>query len=66
MAVQKAEVVSARVPRDVKAALSAVAEIERSVASMLEIMVLGYCRDHGIITPPVKSTGQRHSAASRK
>lgn len=67
MAVRKTEVVSARVPPDVKAALSAAAEVERrSVASMLEVMVLSYCRDHGIIPPPVESTGQSHRAASRK
>lgn len=67
MAVRKTEVVSARVPPDVKAALSAAAEVERrSVASMLEVMVLSYCHDHGIVTPPVKSTGTRHPAASRK
>lgn len=67
MAVRKTEVVSARVPPDVKAALSAAAEVERrSVASMLEVMVLSYCRDHGIVSPPVKSTGPHHPAASRK
>src|SRR5262245_6362652 len=45
VAVTKTEVVSARVPPDVKAALAAAAESERrSVASMLEVMVLSYCR----------------------
>lgn len=67
MAVSKTEVVSARVPPDVKAALSTAAEVERrSVASMLEVMVLSYCRDHGIVTPPVTSPGHRHSSASRR
>lgn len=67
MAVSKTEVVNARVPPDVKAALSTAAEVERrSVASMLEVMVLSYCRDHGIVTPPVTSPGQRHSSASRR
>jgi hypothetical protein len=67
VAVTKTEVVSARVPPDVKAALSAAAEVERrSVASMLEVMVLSYCRDHGIAAAPVKATGGRHSMASRK
>lgn len=67
MAVSKTEVVSARVPPDVKAALSAAAEVERrSVASMLEVMVLSYCHDHGIITPPIESTGQSRPAASGK
>lgn len=49
MAVTKTEVVSVRVPPDVKAALIAAAEQERrSVASMVEYMVLDYCRTHGI------------------
>ena len=67
MAVTKTEVVSARVPPDVKAALSAAAEIERrSVASMLEVMVLSYCRDHGIAPAPAKPTGRGHAEAPRK
>lgn len=67
MAVTKTEVVSARVPPDVKAALSAAAEVERrSVASMLEVMVLSYCRDHGIAAAPVKTAGRRHATAPRK
>lgn len=65
MAVTKTEVVSARVPPDVKAALSAAAEVERrSVASMLEVMVLSYCRDHGIVTPSAKSTRQHPNTAT--
>lgn len=49
MAVTKTEVVSVRVPPDVKAALVAAAEQERrSLASMVEFMVLDYCRSHGI------------------
>jgi hypothetical protein len=50
LAVTKTEVVSVRVPPDVKAALVAAAEQERrSVASMVEFMVLDYCRTHGIV-----------------
>lgn len=49
MAVTKTEVVSVRVPPDVKAALVAAAEQERrSLASMLEFMVLDYCKNRGI------------------
>ena len=67
MAVTKTEVVSARVPPDVKAALSAAAEVERrSVASMLEVMVLSYCRDHGIATAPAKAAGRRQTTTPRK
>lgn len=67
MAVTKTEVVSARVPPDVKAALSAAAEVERrSVASMLEVMVLSYCRDHGISPAPVKQTVRSPAALPRK
>lgn len=49
VAVTKTEVVSVRVPPDVKAALVAAAERERrSLASMVEFMVLEYCRSRGI------------------
>lgn len=49
MAVTKTEVVSVRVPPDVKAALVSAAEQERrSLASMIEFMVLDYCKTHGI------------------
>lgn len=52
MAVTKTEVVSVRVPPDVKAALVAAAEQERrSLASMVEFMVLDYCKTHGIDPP---------------
>jgi hypothetical protein len=67
VAVTKTEVVSARVPPDVKAALAAAAESERrSVASMLEVMVLSYCRDHGIAMPPAKAAGRAGSKSARK
>jgi len=67
LAVTKTEVVSARVPPDVKAALSAAAEAERrSVASMLEVMVLSYCRDHGIAASRAVSTDRGLATASRK
>lgn len=61
LAVTKTEVVSVRVPPDVKAALVAAAEHERrSVASMVEFMVLDYCRSHGIVpAPPAKATRVR-------
>ena len=49
MAVTKTEVVSVRVPPDIKAALVAAALAERrSLASMLEVIVLDYCRSKGI------------------
>ena len=52
MAVTKTEVVSVRVPPDVKAALVAAAEKERrSLASMVEFMVLDYCKVRGINSP---------------
>lgn len=52
MAVTKTEVVSVRVPPDVKAALVTAAEQERrSLASMVEFMVLDYCKTHGIDLP---------------
>ncbi|RTL35860.1 MAG: hypothetical protein EKK53_23785 [Burkholderiales bacterium] len=52
MAITKTEVVSVRVPPDVKAALVAAADQERrSLASMVEFMVLDYCRKHGVSAP---------------
>jgi hypothetical protein len=51
----------------VKAALSAAAEAERrSVASMLEVMVLSYCRDHGIAAPLAKPGGRHQGTVGRK
>jgi hypothetical protein len=67
VAVTKTEVVSARVPPDVKAALSAAAELERrSVASMLEVMVLSYCREHGIATAAINVAGKSRTRSPRK
>lgn len=57
MAVTKTEVVSVRVPPDIKAALTAAADSERrSLASMVEVMVLDYCRAKGIALPGDKTT----------
>lgn len=57
MPVTKTEVVSIRVPPDVKVALVTAAELERrSLATMVEVMVLDYCKSHGIAgTPPPAS-----------
>ena len=53
MPVTKTEVVSIRVPPDVKAALVAAAELERrSLATMVEVMVLDYCKARGISKAP--------------
>lgn len=61
MAITKTEVVSVRVPPDVKAALAIAAQQERrSQASMVEFMVLDYCRTHGIVlASQTKSTKVR-------
>lgn len=49
MAAGKTEVVSVRVEPPIKAALQAAAERElRSVANMLEVMVVSYCRANGV------------------
>ncbi len=49
VAVTKTEVFSVRVPPDVKAALVTAAERERrSLTSMVEFMVLDYCRSRSI------------------
>ena len=47
MAVSKSEVVSVRVEPRIKAALQTMAEQElRSVANMIEVMVVAYCRSN--------------------
>ena len=71
MAVTKTEVVSIRVPPDVKAALVAAAEQERrSLATMVEVMVLEYCKAHsvvqkeeGVARPSGRPRSQRKSSA---
>ena len=64
MPATKTEVVSIRVPPDVKAALVAAAELERrSVATMVEVMVLDYCKAHGISAAPAPTN---KAARSRK
>lgn len=48
MAVSKSEVVSVRVDPPIKAALQTAADREmRSLANMIEVMVVAYCRAHG-------------------
>lgn len=48
MAIGKSEVVSVRVEPHLKAALQSAAEREmRSLANMVEVMVVAYCRMHG-------------------
>ncbi len=48
MATGKSEVVSVRVEPPIKAALQAAADREmRSVANMVEVMVIAYCRSNG-------------------
>ena len=49
MTVTKTDAISVRVPPDVKAALVAAADQERrSLATMVEVMVLEYCKAHGV------------------
>lgn len=56
MPVTKTEVVSVRVPPDVKAALVEAADQERrSLATMVEVMVLDYCKTHGITATPIRA-----------
>ena len=54
MGAGKSEVVSVRVEPHIKAALQAVAEREmRSLANMIEVMVVAYCRANGVPTDRV-------------
>ncbi|WP_085318432.1 hypothetical protein [Derxia lacustris] len=48
MAVAKSQVVSVRVEPHIKAAMQSAATREmRSLANMMEVMVVAYCRAHG-------------------
>lgn len=48
MAIAKSQVVSVRVEPHIKAALQSAAEREmRSLANMVEVMVVAYCRSQG-------------------
>ncbi len=48
MAIAKSQVVSVRVEPHIKAALQSASEREmRSLANMVEVMVVAYCRSHG-------------------
>lgn len=54
MAAGKSEVVSVRVEPRIKAALQSAAEREmRSLANMVEVMVIAYCRSQGHPTPGI-------------
>ncbi len=69
MAISKTDVISVRVPPDVKEALAAAAKAERrSLASMVEVMVLGYCRDHGMAKErkPVRAPAPAHKKSLRR
>lgn len=56
MATGKSEVVSVRVEPPIKAALQAAADREmRSVANMMEVMVIAYCRGNGYPLPGVSA-----------
>ncbi len=66
MATGKSEVVSVRVEPHIKAALQSAAEREmRSLANMIEVMVVAYCRANGV---PMEGVSEATLAAvkSRK
>lgn len=54
MATAKTEVVSVRVEPPIKSALQTAADREmRSLANMLEVMVIAYCRERGYPLPGI-------------
>lgn len=68
MAITKTTVISVRVPPEIKVALSTAAQAERrSLATMVEIMVLDYCRSRAIALPgqPAAEPASRGAAAAR-
>jgi hypothetical protein len=67
MAVSKSEVVSVRVEPRIKAALQAVAEGElRSVANMIEVMVVAYCKEKGVPLAGVSKETPRVAKSGKK
>lgn len=66
MPVGKSEVVSIRVEPPIKAALQSAAEREmRSVANMVEVMVVAYCRAQGYPLPGVPDETLPNSISQR-
>lgn len=64
MTVCKTEVVSVRVEPRIKAALQRVADQEiRSLANMVEVMVLSYCKANGV---PVESASKAPSSTGKR
>ena len=67
MAVTKTTVISVRVPPDIKAALTAAAQVERrSLATMVEVMVLDYCQSRSIPLPAADPVETGTPPTSRK
>lgn len=68
MAVAKSEVVSVRVEPPIKAALQAAADREmRSLANMVEVMVIAYCRTKGypLQGVPAEALAEKRTARSK-
>ena len=64
MAVSKSEVISVRVEPRIKAALQKVADNQmRSVANMVEVMVVAYCKANGVsveeVSKEIRATGEQ-------
>ncbi|MBL8345045.1 MAG: hypothetical protein JNN03_06360 [Rubrivivax sp.] len=67
MAAGKSEVVSVRVEPHIKAALQAAADREmRSLANMVEVMVIAYCRSNGYPLQGVPAETLPNAASRRK
>ena len=63
MATSKSEVVSVRVEPHIKAALQLAADRElRSLANMIEVMVVAYCRVKGV---PLEGVSEETLAANK-
>lgn len=66
MAQLKTQVVSVRVEPQIKAALQAAADKERrSLANMIEVMVMTYCQGNGVVVEDIGSQDSSSEKASR-
>lgn len=65
MATVKTATLTFRIDPGLKEALRIAADREhRSIANMIEVLIRGYCEQHGIVIPPSEETKNNNGARS--
>lgn len=65
MSVSKTATLTFRIDPSLKEALRTAANAEhRSIANMVEVLIRGYCKQHGIEIPPSEETENNNGARS--